>query len=305
MLGDEPTASRVLRPPPGYRLAASVRPLTFSAYDPCARVVAGIFWGATRTPDGPATLALRPEAGDLVAEGYGPGAGWVVERADSVAGLRDDLTGFADLAATHPVVARLAAQHAGLRMPTTGLVFPRVLRAVLEQKVTGTEAYRAYAATVRHFAEPAPGPVRLLLPPEPAAVAAAPYWVYHPFGVEQRRAETLRRAAAVADRLERCADSAEATRRLTAIAGIGPWTAAEVVRVAYGDPDAVSVGDYHIPNTVAWALAGEPRGDDARMLELLEPFRGHRGRVCRLLEAAAVQAPRYGPRAPIRSFARF
>ncbi|PWU53976.1 DNA-3-methyladenine glycosylase [Micromonospora globispora] len=301
-----PAASRTLRPPAGYRLAASVRALTFSPYDPCARIAAGSFWWATRTPAGPATLALRPSGGELVAEGYGPGADWVVERADAVAGLRDDLTGFAELAAAHPVVARLAAQHRGLRMPATGQIFPRLLRAVFEQKVTGKEAYRAYAATVRHFRAAAPGPLQpLLLPPEPAAVAATPYWVFHPFGVEQRRAETLRRAAAVADRLERCADAEEATRRLTVIAGIGPWTAAEVVRIAYGDPDAVSVGDYHIPNTVAWALAGEPRADDARMLALLEPFRGHRGRVCLLLEAAGIQAPKYGPRAPIRSFARF
>ncbi|RIV35545.1 DNA-3-methyladenine glycosylase family protein [Micromonospora radicis] len=305
MTDTDPTASRTLRPPPGFRLVASVRPLTFSPYDPCARIVADALFWAARTPDGPATLALRPVGGELVAEGYGPGGGWLVERADAIAGLRDDLTGFATLAATNPVVARLAAQHAGLRMPATGLVFNRVLRAVLEQKVTGKEAYRAYAATVRHFGAPAPGPVRLLLPPEPAAIAAAPYWLFHPFGVEQRRAETLRRAAATADRLERCADSTEASRVLRAIPGVGRWTAAEVVRVAYGDPDAVSVGDFHVPNTVAWALAGEARADDARMLELLEPFRGHRGRVCRLLEAAGVQAPRFGPRAPIRSFARF
>ncbi len=303
--GTAPNASRTLRPPPGYRLAASIRPLTFSPYDPCARITGGTLWWATRTPIGPATLALHAPGGAVRADGYGPGAGWVVEHADAIAGLRDDLTGFADLARSHPVVARLATQHAGLRMPSTGLVFPRVLRAVLEQKVTGKEAYRAYAATVRHFAEPAPGPVSLLLPPEPAAVAATPYWVFHPFGVEQRRADTLRRAAAVADRLERCADSSTATRTLTAINGIGAWTAAEVVRVAYGDADAVSVGDYHVPNTVAWALAGEARADDARMLELLEPFRGHRGRVCRLLETAGIQAPRFGPRMPMRSFARF
>jgi hypothetical protein len=56
---------------------------------------------------------------------------------------------------------------------------------------------------------------------------------------------------------------------------------------------------------VAWALAGEPRADDRRMLELLEPFRGHRGRVCHLLMTAGIGAPRYGPRAPIRSFAHF
>jgi 3-methyladenine DNA glycosylase/8-oxoguanine DNA glycosylase len=191
-------------------------------------------------------------------------------------------------------------------LPTTGRLFPRLLRAIFEQKVTGKEAYRAYAATVRHFREPAPGPVpSLLLPPEAADVAATPYWVFHPFGVEQRRADTVRRAAAAAARLERCADAAEATARMTAIPGIGAWTAAEVVRTVYGDPDAVSVGDFHIPNTVAWALAGEPRGDDARMLELLAPFQGHRGRVCALLELAGIGAPRFGPRMPVRSFAAY
>jgi 3-methyladenine DNA glycosylase/8-oxoguanine DNA glycosylase len=304
--GTQAAATRTMRPPAGYHLAGTVAALAMGAHDPCARFVDGTFWWATRTPSGPATLALRREAGELAATGYGPGAGWVLEHADAVAGLRDDLTGFAELAAGHPVVDRLARAHRGLRMPATGQVFPRLMRAIYEQKVTGKEAYRAYAATVRRFGAPAPGPVRpLWTPPDPADLAAAPYWVFHPFGVEQRRAETVRRAAALADRLERCADAAEATQRLTAIAGIGPWTAAEVVRIAFGDPDAVSVGDYHIPNAVAWALAGEARGDDARMLALLEPFRGHRGRVCALLAAAGLHAPRFGPRMPIRSFARF
>src|SRR5690606_35060346 len=126
-----------------------------------------------------------------------------------------------------------------------------------------------------------------------------------PLGLEQRRADTLCRAAIAAERWERCADAAEATARMVAIPGIGPWTAAEVVRTVYGDPDAVSIGDYHIPHTVAWALAGEPRGDDARMLELLEPFRGHRGRVCVLLAAAGIADPRFGSRMPLRSFARY
>lgn len=292
--------------PAGYWLAGSVGQLSLGRHDPCARFVDGTYWWATRTPDGPASLSLHRDNASLMAQGYGPGAGWVVERADAVAGLRDDLTGFDELAAGHPVVARLARAHRGLRLPATGRLFTRLFRAILEQKVTGKEAYRAYAATVRHFREPAPGPLAtLLLPPDPAAVAATPYWVFHPFGVEQRRADTLGRAAVAAERLERCADAAEATARLTAIPGIGAWTAAEVVRTVYGDADAVSVGDYHIPNTVAWALAGEPRGDDARMLALLAPFRGHRGRVCALLEAAGIGAPRYGPRMPVRSFATY
>jgi 3-methyladenine DNA glycosylase/8-oxoguanine DNA glycosylase len=301
----ETTVTRRMTPPERYHLAGSVGPLILGGYDPCGRFVGRDFWLAARTPDGPVTVRLARAGTELVATGYGPGAAWIIDRADAVAGLRDDLSGFPALAANHPLVARLAKTFLGVRMPATGLVFPRVLRAILEQKVTGKEAHRAYRAIVRHFGETAPGPVELTLPPEPAAVAATPYWRFHPFGVEQRRTQTLLRAAVEADRLERCADSAAATRRLTAIPGIGPWTAAEVVRIAYGDPDAVSVGDFHIPHTVAWALAGEPRGSDERMLELLEPFTGHRGRVCDLLAAGGIGAPRFGHRMPIRSFSRF
>ncbi len=288
-----------------YHFSASVRPLLVPAHDPCAAFADGDFWLALRTPDGPATLQLTHSGDVLVATGHGPGAGWVVEHADAIAGLRDTATDFPAIAAQHPLIAQLAKTFSGVRMPATGRMFPRLLRAVLEQKVTGIEAFRAYRMICRHFGEPAPGPVQLLLPPDPAAIAATPYWVFHPFGVEQRRTQTLLRVALLADRLEQCADSAEATRRLTAVPGIGPWTAAEVVRVVYGDADAVSVGDFHIPNTVAWALAGEARGNDARMLELLEPFRGHRGRVCDLLAAGGIAAPKFGPRKPIRSFARY
>ncbi|MFI7368511.1 DNA-3-methyladenine glycosylase family protein [Actinoplanes sp. NPDC049668] len=299
------TRTRRLSPPDGYHFHRTLRTLLAVRQDPCGTLSDGDFWLAARTPDGPGSLHLARAGAELTATGHGPGAAWLVERADAIAGLRDDLTGFPALAASHQLVARLARTFSGVRLPATGQIFHRLIRAILEQKVTGVEAHRAYRALIKHFGEPAPGPAGLLLPPDPQAVAATPYWAFHPFGVEQRRTQALQRAALVADRLERCADSAEATRRLTAIPGIGAWTAAEVVRTAYGDPDAVSVGDFHIPNTVAWSLAGEARGTDERMLELLEPFRGHRGRVCELLAAGGIGAPRFGPRMPVRSFARF
>jgi 3-methyladenine DNA glycosylase/8-oxoguanine DNA glycosylase len=296
---------RRLTPPERYQFGASVRPLVVPKHDPCGVVLDGQLWLALRTPTGAATLHLARDGAELIATGHGPGAEWAVEHADAVAGLRDDVSGFPELARRHPVVARLAKTFSGVRIPATLRIFPRLLRAILEQKVTGKEAHHSYRAICRHFGEPAPGPVDLVLPPDPAAIAASAYWIFHPLGVEQRRTQALLRAAQVAERLDHCADAAEATARMTALPGIGPWTAAEVVRTAFGDPDAVSVGDFHIPHTVAYALAGETRGTDDRMLELLEPFRGHRGRVCDLLAMGGLAAPRFGPRLSARSFARF
>ncbi|HEY6015068.1 MAG TPA: hypothetical protein VIU37_13725, partial [Candidatus Limnocylindrales bacterium] len=150
----------------------------------------------------------------------------------------------------------------------------------------------------------APGPPDwgLRLPPMPETLAGLPYYAYHPFGVERRRADLIRRVAARAAWFEAIVDLplGDAYARLTSVAGIGPWTAAEVGVRALGDADAVSVGDFHLPNLVAFALAGEPRGTDARMLELLEPYRGRRAVAVRLLELGGIGAPRYGPRLALR-----
>ena len=177
-----------------------------------------------------------------------------------------------------------------------------LLPAIMEQKVTGDEAGRRTGAWCGS-GEEAPGPGGLRLPPSPETLAALPYWAYHPFGLEQRRADTIRRAAGRAAWLEAGGPRPDAMARLQQLPGIGPWTAAETVRVAMGDPDAISVGDFHLPNLVAWVLAGEPRGDDARMLELLAPYAGQRARVIRLLELCGLRAPRYGPRFAGRSIA--
>jgi 3-methyladenine DNA glycosylase/8-oxoguanine DNA glycosylase len=268
------------------------------------RFAADGVWRASRTPAGPVTLHLRGGGHRVEAEAWGPGAGWALEHAPELIGAGDGEDGFEP---RHPVVAQLRRRLRGLRVGRSQAVVEALVPTVLEQKVQGIQAKRSYARLVRALGERAPGPVALLVPPAAERVAALPYHVFHRFNVERRRAETVRLVARHARRLEETTamDPVAATRRLRALPGIGAWTAAEVSLVALGDADAVSVGDYHLPHHVAWALAGEPRGDDRRMLELLEPYRGHRGRVIRLLVAGHPGPPRFGPRLPLKSIATF
>ena len=280
-------------------LATTLAPLAHGRGDRTIRLGRTEAALAFRTPDGPAALSLRLDSpGRLTASAWGDGAERAIASAAELAGEYDRPELFEP---QHAVLADLVRRHPGLRLPRTTRVMHALVPAILEQKVTGTEAFRSYAGLLRRYGEPAPGPFDLLLPPPPPLLAALPYHAFHPLGVERRRADVIRRAASHAAPLEAAPSASDAAHRLSSLRGIGPWTVAEVLRIAFGDPDAISIGDFHVPNTVAWALAGEPRADDARMLELLEPYRGQRGRVQRLLEAGGIVAPRRGPRLSPRS----
>ena len=216
--------------------------------------------------------------------------------------------------AGHPLLRQLHARFPGIRIGRTRRVLEALVPAIIEQKVTGEEARSAFVALVRRHGEPAPGPwddasagrpATLRVPPAPGTLAGLPGYAYHPLGLERRRADAIRFAAAHAARAEECADMAlpDAYARLRAFPLVGAWTAAEVGLRAFGDADAVSVGDFHLCHAVCQALAGEPRGTDERMLELLAPFAGHRARVVQLIEVAGIHAPRRGPRFAPRSIA--
>jgi 3-methyladenine DNA glycosylase/8-oxoguanine DNA glycosylase len=289
---------------PGFELDAwlTLAPLRHGPGDPTIRFDSHSIWRATRTPEGPATVRLTPGRGAIGIQAWGQGAGWAVDAVPRLLGVGDNPLAFA------PVPGRLrelARRHVGVRFGRSDAVYEAVLPGVCEQKVTSAEAHRAYRLLVRKFGVPAPGPGGLRLPPEPSVLARVPYWSLHPMGLEQRRAGVLRTVAERAPWLESVGRLAlaDALARLQMLPGIGQWTAAETARAAFGDPDAVSIGDFHLPHLVSWALAGEPRGSDARMLELLEPFRGQRARVVRLLELSGIQAPRFGPRHAPRAIA--
>ncbi|NNF56035.1 MAG: DNA-3-methyladenine glycosylase 2 family protein [Acidimicrobiales bacterium] len=260
-------------------------------------------WWSTRTPTGLGTLFLRrSDATEAEGEAWGPGGPWLLEQMPGLLGLRDNPSEFRP----DGVIGQLW-RRTPFRLSRTDRPWDALIGAILGQKVQVTRAVAARRAIARRFGDPAPGPSpdgrsRAWVLPSPETIGALGYHDLHACGVERKRAEVLIRTAREMRRLDALWDQppAEVRHRLQQIRGIGPWTTAMISAVVYGDADAVPVGDYHMPNTVAWCLAKEPRADDARMLELLEPYRGHRWRVIRLAKSSG-SAPKYGPRLSLTS----
>lgn len=258
---------------------------------------------ATRTPQGPVTLHLETDDTRVMATAWGPGSTWALDHAPALVGVDDRVD---DFRPEHPYIAELTRAHPGLRMGRSRNVVEFLVPTILEQKVTGKEARRSYMRLVARYGEPAPGPTDLRVPPSPQTLRALPSWEWHTVGVERKRAETIKRVCERATRLEAIVDldPLEAHLKLTSIQGVGNWTASHTTMAVMGNPDAVLVGDYHIPHLVGWVLAREPRCSDERMLELLEPFKGHRARVIRLIEAGRSRPQRTAPRRALRSIAK-
>ncbi len=216
---------------------------------------------AAQTPQGVGTLHLltRSEGALVEATAWGPGAAWLLESVPALLGAHDDPSGFDP---PHPVVAEAWRRFSYWRVPRSGLLFDALAPAVIEQKVTGQEAFAGYRrARARATACRRPGPLPgLMAPPTAAGWAAIPSWAWLQASVDGARSRTLVRAAGFAGRLEQGVGLGlpEAHRRMRALPGIGVWTAAEVAQRALGDPDSVSFGDYHVAKDIGWALTGTP-----------------------------------------------
>lgn len=268
--------------------------------DPTHRIEdSGRHWRAMRTPSGPATLCVqpRPSSGDVLGRAWGPGAEWALDRMPSLLGADDDPTGFEP---HHPEVAEGWRRHQHWRIGGTGLVMESLVPSILEQKVTGKQAFGSFRELVRRHGEPAPGPVsslRLMVQPAPATIAAIPSWEWLKLQVDPARSRAVVTACRLAPSLERIAEvpADEADLRLRSVPGIGVWTSAEVRQRALGDPDAVSFGDYHLANWVGWALFGRDITDD-ELAVALEPYRPQRGRAAAMAMAGGRARPRRGPR---------
>jgi 3-methyladenine DNA glycosylase/8-oxoguanine DNA glycosylase len=268
----------------------------------------GSVWRATLTPDGAATMRVvrRAPLGEIEIAAWGAGSSWLLDQAPAMLGGDDDVASFDPWS---PAVRSAWARNPNWRIPKTGRVLESLVPAVIEQKVTGQEAWLGWRRLVERFGAPAPGPGAdrgLHLPPDPPTLASIPSWEWLRCHIDSARSQTIVRAARVADALERTIGlpAAETERRLMSIPGVGVWTAAEVRQRAHGDADAVSFGDYHIARHVGWALTGEEIDDDA-LAVLLEPDRPHRYRVQHIVTTRLPGRPRRGPRmAPRRHLPR-
>jgi 3-methyladenine DNA glycosylase/8-oxoguanine DNA glycosylase len=281
--------------------AMTLSPLRRGPGDPCYQVVDGAIWKTTLMPSGPVSARITAAARNAVdCEAWGAGASEFVERLPAWLGADDDATGFAP---TEPTVAAALKQVPHLRLGRTDRVLEALIPAVLEQRVSGKDAFRAWRLLVTKYGAPAPGPApaRMRVPPPSDVWRRIPSWEFHLANVDPGRARTVVGCAGRATSLERLTTrpSEQARTALRSLPGVGEWTAAEVAQRAWGDADAISVGDYHLSNMVGSTLLGH-RIDDPEMIELLEPLRPHRQRAVRLLEVSGLaRNPRFGARAAI------
>lgn len=281
-------------------LRLTLGPLGLGSTDPTMQWVGAAVWLTMATPAGSASLHLSARAGGVEAAAWGAGAEHAISSVPALLGADDDAGGFD--ASRHPLIAELQRRFPGLRLTRAARILPFLIPTVLAQKVTGLEAKRAWRELVRRHGELAPGPAPqgMRVAPRPEVWQRVPSWEWHRAGVGPQRSDTIMRIARVGESLERAAADAipDALRKLRSIPGVGVWTAHETVQRSHGDPDAVSIGDFHVCKRVGWALTGE-RVDDAGMMQLLEPWRGQRQRVVRLIEAAGIGYERHGPRMTI------
>ena len=275
--------------------------------DPTCAFIDGDFWRASWTPHGPGTIRIAAALSPTPqCEGFGPGGDWLAERGADFLGTNDSFDG---IVSAHPSVELAQRQFGHLRLGRSSSPYHELLVAVLGQRVTGIEAIRQWRQITFRYGAPAPGPLEgLMVPPDPEKISSTPYYDFHSFGIEKKRADALRAVARHIDMLTSSTlfslAPTEATRRLQIIDGIGPWSSAVAGGLAFGDPDALLVGDFHVKNTAAWALRGVIRGTDEEMVRDMTPYAGQRHRVMRWLELAGWRAPARGPRQRIVSIAR-
>lgn len=200
----------------------------------------------------------------------------------------------AALAAADPVLAGLIRRIGPLSLERRRRGRPRtdaygaLLRAVVGQQLSVKAAATIHGRVLDLFGGEVPHP-QALLDADPGELRAA--------GLSGRKVEYVRDLAQhvldgtlEADRLDELPDEV-VIEEITAVRGLGVWTAHMFLMFHLERPDVLPVGDLGIRNAVAIAYElGEPPGP--RELErLAEPWRPHRTLACLYLWESLANAP--------------
>ena len=258
-------------------------------YDPTADLSEDCFRKAFCYQGEPAAVQVCRSGDSLEVSALGCDPDALLE--ETLAGLEQDDC-YATFATDDSGVFRLHRKNPGLRLLRVPWLYDVTCSAILQQRIRTVDAMRDWRRITLRYGSHAPLGLRAFPPAE--VLAGVPQFELERMGIDAKRAKALLRFAKEMQfvSLRPGVGFAQLRQTLLRVHGIGPWTTETVMGYGAGDTDAAIPGDLHLPHLVCYALAGETEGSDERMMELLEPFRGHRFRIIRLLYEARLNVPR-------------
>lgn len=309
-----PTAAPtlVLAPCPPFDARPILRYYERSPLEPLDRVVDGAWRRAARiggrpvlfeaAPDGPPddprvtvrvlaagrpagaaadSRAADPRAGDqtdasdvLKRVGAGVEYWW---RLGQTAGAPDDL------ARADPVLGRLLGRLHGARSPLMPSPFECLIWAILGQQITLAFAYKLKRAVVEAYGDVVEhGDRQYRLFPEAARLAAADPDDLRALQLSRQKSDYLRGLAALEaeGRIDWSAlatmPSDAATRALTALRGVGRWTAEYVLMRGLGHPDVIPAADVGLQTAIGRAYGFGRKATEGEVRALAERWAPHR-----------------------------
>lgn len=285
-----------------YDLASTLSPLGMGRADPCVD---------RESPDR-VRLAFAGSSGPVVITAYHSDATLhVCVEGDDATFFESRLTGLLGLEFPLPPklegprrLREIAHRRQGMRLPRTPLLFPQLVKTVLQQLVSWNDATHGWRQLVQRYGTSLSGEAKLFAPPTPKALARLATHHFVECGILPEHGRRIVRLARIADRIETTWGgglSEDAIRETCELLehqrGVGPWTLAMLRGTAMGDGNVVVRGDYGLPSQVAYFFGEPTPATDDDLERLLEPYRPHRFLVTWLIVLSGHKPPRRGPRA--------
>ena len=188
-------------------------------------------------------------------------------------------------------LAGLCQRFWGLHLPRTATLFEGLTLAILGQQISAAVARMMRTLLIEHFGASAEfDGVEYYAFPRPEAIYGSTIDELRALKLTQRKAEYLHGLAGAALQPEwrelTSLDDSELVARLTALRGLGPWTAQWALIRALARPDALPLGDLALRRGVSRLLAGGESVSDADVERLTQRWRPWRSYATTYLFAA-------------------